>query len=78
MSYSGYCLKEKKTMQIINPQMHKTKNNRYIISGTCSNGHKVNRFVSNKEAQGSGLLGNLLGVGDIPLLSSLPLVGGLF
>ncbi len=71
----GYCLKEKQKMEIMNPEVVQTKNGRYIIRGTCQNGHKIQKFLSTKE--GSGLLGSLFGV-KIPVLGDLPILNTIF
>jgi len=78
---TSYCVSCKKHIHIQNPHIIKTKNNRMRLAGTCPYcHHNVSRFISNAEAHGSGLLGSLLGMpnGKVPLLSDLPLVGGLF
>jgi len=74
-----YCFKCKKKTPTNNPHMVTLSNGRHAINGTCSNcGTKKFQFVSEKD--GNGLLGNLLGLpgGNIPGLSSLPLISGLF
>ncbi len=60
--------------------VERMKNGRYRFAGTCPNGHNVSQFVTKQQTQGSGLLGNLLGMpdGKIPLLNDLPLISGLF
>lgn len=75
----AYCVTDKKKMPIHNARVVKTKNNKLRIVGQCPNGHNVSRFISQKEASGSGLIGSLLGFpgGKIPLLSDIPLVGSL-
>lgn len=76
---SSYCVVCKEKVPILNPQLVKTKNNKFRIKGNDSKGHNISKFVSYNEASGSGLLGSLLGFpgGKIPLVSDLPLVGGL-
>ncbi len=79
-SIHAYCLKDKQKMVMSDPQIMKTKNNRYLIKGKCSNGHMMNKFVSVKEIQGDGILGSLFGLpgGKIPGLGDIPLLGTLF
>ncbi len=74
-----YCVKDKMKLPCT-VHIEQMKNGRYRLAGTCPNGHKVSQFITKQQAQGSGLLGNLLGMpdGKIPLLSDLPLIGGLF
>ncbi len=74
-----YCVIDKKKLPCT-VHVERMRNGRYRFAGTCPNGHKVSQFVTRAEAQGSGLLGNLLGLpnGRVPVLSDLPLIGGLF
>jgi len=76
---TGYCVACKKKVDILNPEVVSTKNNKLRIKGVDQNGHKISKFISYNEASGSGLLGSLLGFpgGQIPGLSQIPLVGSL-
>ena len=76
---TGYCVACKKKVDILNPEVVRTKNNKLRIKGVDQNGHKISKFISYNEASGSGLLGSLLGFpgGKVPILSDLPLVGSL-
>jgi hypothetical protein len=40
----AYCVKEKKMMDIMNPQKITMKNGKPAWTGTCSNGHKLYRI----------------------------------
>lgn len=71
-----YCLKCKKHTGTDNPK-HVQKNGRHAITGHCSVcGNKKHVFVKAHEAD--GIIGNLLGIGKIPVLGDLPLLGALF
>ncbi len=74
-----YCVINKKKMPCT-VHIERMRNGRYRFAGTCPNGHNVSQFVTKQQAQGSGLLGNLLGLpnGCVLVLSNLPLIGGLF
>jgi hypothetical protein len=74
-----YCFKCKEKTPTNKPHLVTMSNGRRSITGSCSIcGTKKFQFVSEKD--GNGLLGNLLGLpnGRVPVLSDLPLVGGLF
>jgi len=79
----AYCVTDKQKLPIRNSSVVKTKNNKLRVIGNCPNGHNVSRFISANEAQGSGLIGSLLGFpgGKIPILGditqNIPLVGSL-
>jgi len=40
----AYCVKEKKMMDIMNPQKITMKNGKPATTGTCANGHKLYRI----------------------------------
>jgi hypothetical protein len=77
--YTAYCLSEKRHVKILNPQYVKTRKGTVRVSGTDEAGHKVSRFISKKEIEGSGILGKLLGMpdGKIPIVSDIPIIGAL-
>ena len=69
-----YCLVCRKNTDNINLKMVKTKNNRLLLSqcSVCKN--KKSRFISEKEAKGSGILSSLgieTPLSDIPGLNIL-------
>ena len=55
-----YCLVCMKNTDNINSKMLKTKNNRLMLLSQCSvYKNKKSRFISEKEAKGSGILSSL-------------------
>lgn len=77
-----YCLPERrhyKVSELKNAKMV-TSGKRYRIVGMTPSGYTVSRFISKNEAQGSGLIGQALGMpgGKIPILGDIPLLGMLF
>ena len=70
-----YCLVCRKNTDNINSKMVKTKNNRLLLSqcSVCKN--KKSRFISEKEAKGSGILSSL---GIETPLSNIPGLNILF
>lgn len=79
---SLYCVKDKRKTPDVPGTAHIVirKNGRKSLVTQCAIcGINKQRFLPN-DYEGSGLLGSLLGFpdGKVPLLSSLPLVGGLF
>ena len=74
---NSFCVKCRRSTATQEEQVMRTKNNKFVAKGKCSVcGGKKSRFLSAKE--GEGLLGNILGVGKLPILGDLPLVGALF
>lgn len=78
-----WCMKCRGHSQSNNPKIAKTTNGRPVIYAKCGQcGSGKTKFISKKDFQegqsGSGILGNLLGMGKIPLLGDLPLIGALF
>ena len=68
----SYCLKCKKTTEIINPRVSATSNGRTMILSKCAIfGSKKSKFIKKKESK--GLLSSL---GIRTLLSKIPLLGG--
>ena len=75
----SYCVKCRKTTPLQNAKAVKTKNNKYILKGTCPVcGGKKSTFISRKK--GEGLLGKILfpSEGKVPVLGDIPLLGALF
>ena len=71
-----YCLVCKKITDNINSKMVKTKNNRLLLLSQCSVcKNKKSRFISEKEAKGSGILSSL---GIKTPLSNIPGLNILF
>lgn len=78
----AYDVKAKRKAEILNPQLARTKNNRYVIVGTSSlTGNRIQTFVSNKAIQqaqrGDGFIGDMLGI-RIPVLGDIPLLNRIF
>ena len=74
---NSYCVKCKRSTPTANVKVVKTKNGQYQEKGVCSVCRsKKCRFVSKKDGQ--GLLGKALGIGKIPILGDIPLLGALF
>ena len=58
-----YCIVCKKNTDNINSKVVKTKNGRLMLSSQCSVcKNQKTRFISEKEAKGSRILSNLLGI----------------
>ena len=71
-----YCLVYRKDTDNINSKMIKTKNGRLMLSSQCSVCKNIkSRFISEKEAKGSGILSSL---GIKTPLSNIPGLNILF
>ena len=67
----SYCLKYRKYIENINPQVSSTSNGKIMILSKCAIcGSKKSRFIKNQEAK--GLLSNL---GIKTPLSKVPILG---
>ena len=74
------CKKSYKLKNISDKHFVKTKNHRLRLVGKCPLGHNISKFVSKEMANGSGLLGKLLGMPNgelIPGDSNIPIIGAL-
>ena len=74
---NSFCVKCQRRTPTTNVQVVKTKNGKYQAKGVCNVCQsKKSRFISKKEGQ--GLLGKALGIGKVPILGDIPLLGALF
>ena len=74
---NSYCVRCRGKTPTQNVKYTQTKNGRHLLKGTCAVcGSKKSQFISAK--QGKGLIGKALGIGKVPILGDLPLIGGLF
>ena len=74
---NSYCVKCRDVTPTTNVNVVRAKNGRYQTKGVCTRCHsKKCSFISS--AVGKGLLGKALGIGKIPILGDIPLLGALF
>lgn len=70
----SYCVKCKRSTPTNNAQVVKTKNGKNMQKGTCGICRsRKSRFIS-----GHGILGKALGIGKVPILGDIPILGALF